>query len=84
MKVEFEKNRGFRLNDLHSASKQIERAFYFGFRDVGNMGINFGRIHRFVSEQFLDIPDIRTVFQQVGSKAVAQGMRSHFFGDARF
>ena len=46
------------------------------FRD---MSVDLGSLGVHVSEQFLDIPDIRAVFEKVGRKTMAERMDAHVF-----
>ena len=48
----------------------IERAFYFHFSHVGNMGIDFGGFHRTMAEQLLDVPDIGTILEEMRREAM--------------
>ncbi len=48
------------------------------------MGINHGSLKVRVPEQFLNPSDVMSVFQQVGGKAVSQGMDGYLFGNASF
>lgn len=42
---------------------------------VGHLGIDGGSLDAAVAEQFLDDPDVFTVFQQMSGKGVTKGMR---------
>ena len=41
----------------------------------GDMGVNLGRGEALVAEQLLDDPQVRAAVEEVGGKAVAQGVR---------
>ena len=48
-----------------------------------NMGVNHRSLHILMPQEFLHGADVVAVFEQVGGKAVAEGVRTNPFGDAR-
>src|SRR5947209_2300398 len=49
----------------------------------GYVGVHFGRADVGVAEQFLNDPEVRAVFQQMGGEAVPQHVGSHVASNAR-
>lgn len=47
------------------------------------MGIDLGGFWVVVSQEALDIPQVRAVFQQMGRKAAPKGVYRHRFRDTR-
>ncbi len=48
------------------------------------MGVDHGRFEIDMAEQFLDGADIFAGFEEMGGKAVAEGVAGDFLGDAAF
>lgn len=48
----------------------------------GDAGVDFCGGDAGVAQQFLDIPEVDSLFQEVRGKAVAEGVRGGFFLDA--
>ena len=51
---------------------------------IGDMRVDFRRAHACVTEHLLDSQQIGTAFQQMGGKAVAEGVWADGLGDAVF
>ena len=49
---------------------------------AGHVGVDLRRANPGVPQQFLDDPEVRAVFEQMGGKAVTEHMRRHVSGDA--
>ena len=69
-------------SQFHSASLSIERATDGKAAAIKDMGIDHRRFDVFVAEEFLDGANIVPGFQQVGRKAMAEGVRGDLFGEA--
>ena len=50
---------------------------------IADVGVKLRCPRIFVPHQFLNVPHIHTVFQQVGGKGMAQGVNGRFFTNAR-
>ncbi len=61
----------------------VERATHPTPATVEHVGITHGCFHILVAEEFLDRPDIIPILQQMGRKAMAEGVAACVFGNSR-
>ena len=61
----------------------VERALDGGNHAGGDVEIAYGRFQFLVTQEHLDLSDMRVVLEQVSGEAVAQGMQRHAFLDRR-
>src|SRR6516225_903309 len=62
--------------------QQVERARHLADRADGDAGVKRRRVELLVPEQHLDDADIGLLFQEMGGKAVPQGVNADTFGNA--
>ena len=55
---------------------------YFGESAGGDMGVDLGGFYTGMSEEFLDVAEIDALFQEVGGKAVPEGVGCGMLADA--
>lgn len=67
----------------HFNGQSIKRALRHGDYARCNMSVARGRRQVVVSQQDLDDPDIRSALEEVGGKAMPQGMNADSLGQAR-
>src|SRR6516162_7779318 len=63
-------------------AQQVERARHRADRTDGDAGVERRRVELLVSEQDLDDPDVGLLLQEMGGKAVPQGMNPDTLGNA--
>src|SRR5438046_6574093 len=61
--------------------QEVERACHLADRTDGDAGVKRRRVELLVSEQHLDDSDIGLLFQEMGGKAVPQGMNTDALGN---
>jgi hypothetical protein len=69
--------------DPKTSGTGIKRAKNASAALIEHMGVNHRRLNVFMPQQFLDSPNIIMILQEMGSKAVTEGMATDPFINSR-